>query len=54
MCLFDPIFLKQAISRVDRLGQDTQVYIYNFYLDTGEESNLSTRSGDIILVNVRG
>jgi hypothetical protein len=38
----------QAISRVHRLGANTEVYIYQCYLDTGEETNISTRGFDIL------
>lgn len=38
----------QAISRVWRLGQDQQVYIYILSLDTGEEPNINSRNIDII------
>lgn len=38
----------QAISRVDRLGQDAQVKVFKIYLDTGGEDNISTRSKDIM------
>lgn len=37
----------QAISRCNRLGQDKQVYVYRFFLDTEGIPNLSTRSEDI-------
>lgn len=39
---------QQAISRVDRLGQDTRVEIFNVILDTGEEVNISSRNKDIL------
>lgn len=39
---------QQAISRVDRIGQDTKVDIYNVILDTGKEVNISSRSKDIL------
>ena len=39
----------QAMSRVDRLGQDSPVKIYNMFLDTGALPNISTRSEDILL-----
>lgn len=39
---------EQACSRVDRLGQKESVHIYDVYLDTGEEANISTRSMDIM------
>lgn len=38
----------QAYSRIYRLGQDTEVQIYNFVLDTGGKPNLSTRMEDIV------
>lgn len=38
----------QAISRVDRRGQDAQVYVYHCVLDTGDQPNLSSRSVDIV------
>lgn len=38
----------QAISRADRLGNDSQVYVHNLLLDTGSEVNVSTRSLDIM------
>lgn len=50
--MIDPPFreyiLTQAISRVHRLGADTQTYIYMTELDTGEEPNLSNRTVDIL------
>lgn len=39
---------EQACSRVDRLGQKESVHIYDTYLDTGEEPNISTRSEEIM------
>jgi len=45
---FREYIYNQAISRVDRLGQDATVYIYNLFLDTGNKPNISTRSGDIL------
>lgn len=39
---------EQAISRADRIGQDTQVYVYNVLLDTAGEPNISTRAADIV------
>lgn len=38
----------QAEDRVHRIGQDTDVNIFTFILDTGNEANLSTRMEDII------
>jgi len=38
----------QALARVFRIGQDTQVYLYDLVLDTGEVPNLSTRMQDIM------
>ena len=38
----------QAISRVDRKGQDARVRVFNILLDTGDEPNISTRSLDIM------
>jgi hypothetical protein len=39
---------EQAISRIHRLGADTQTRVFEMYLDTGEKSNVSTRSSDIL------
>lgn len=39
---------EQAISRINRLGADTQATVYETFLDTGDEPNLSTRAGDIL------
>lgn len=39
---------EQAISRIHRLGADTQTVVYEAYLDTGAEPNISTRSNDIL------
>lgn len=39
---------QQAISRIHRLGSDTQVYVYIAYLDTGTKPNLSSRTIDIL------
>ena len=39
---------EQAIGRIDRLGQDTQTYVFNVLLDTGGEANISTRAADIV------
>jgi len=38
----------QAEDRVHRIGQDTDVFIYTFVLDTGSKPNLSTRMEDIV------
>lgn len=38
----------QAISRVWRLGQDQQVYIYILSLNTGDKPNINSRNIDII------
>jgi hypothetical protein len=43
-----PHELEQAISRSFRKGQDQQVYVYHFYLDTGQAPNISTRSKDVM------
>ena len=45
---FRSLDMEQAISRCDRLGQDTQVYVYICTIDTGEVGNISTRSSDIM------
>ena len=39
---------EQAISRIHRLGADTQTTIWECKLDTGNEPNISTRSADIL------
>jgi len=39
---------EQAISRIHRLGADTQTTVWEASLDTGQEPNISTRSGDIL------
>lgn len=38
----------QMVARSNRRGQDTQPYVWNVTLDTGEEPNISTRSHDIL------
>lgn len=52
MVLIDPPFrdyiLQQAVSRIHRLGADTQTFVHMVELDTGTEPNLSTRSIDIL------
>lgn len=40
---------EQAEARLDRLGQNNEIMYYNVTLDTGSESNISTRSQDILL-----
>lgn len=39
---------EQAIARLDRLGQLNVVEVYEVFLDTGNEPNISTRSADIL------
>lgn len=39
---------EQAIARVNRIGQDEDVWIFDLFLDTGNEPNISTRSKDIL------
>nr|DAT15812.1 MAG TPA: Chromatin remodeling complex ATPase [Caudoviricetes sp.] len=38
----------QAISRIHRLSQTSQTTVYQAFLDTGEETNISSRSFDIM------
>lgn len=38
----------QATARLDRIGQDGSVTIVNMFLKTGDQPNISTRSGDIM------
>lgn len=45
---FRAYILEQAISRIYRLGQDSQTVVYQCTLDTGEVPNISTRSADIL------
>ena len=45
---FRDYILQQAISRIHRLGSTTQTYVYTVTLDTGDETNISTRSTDIL------
>lgn len=45
---FRDYIYQQTLARVDRLGQDTQVHVYELVLDTGNLPNISTRTDDII------
>lgn len=45
---FRGYILEQAISRIFRMGQDSQTYVYQCVLDTGEIPNISSRSADIL------
>ena len=45
---FRDYLLQQAISRVHRIGADTQVFVFYIMLDTGTEPNISSRSVDIL------
>jgi len=45
---FRDYVLQQAVSRIHRLGSDTQTYVYTAILDTGEETNISSRNLDIL------
>lgn len=45
---FRGYILEQAVSRIFRMGQDSQTYVYQCTLDTGEIPNISTRSADIL------
>lgn len=40
--------MEQAIARAWRIGQDTQVVVYHVVLDTGDATNISSRSADIM------
>lgn len=40
--------LQQTVSRINRLGADTQCYVYTAILDTGDKPNISTRTVDIL------
>lgn len=39
---------EQAISRIHRIGADTQTTVYQAFLDTGDKPNISTRSTEIL------
>lgn len=39
---------EQTVARANRLGQDKTVQVYNVFLDTNGEPNISTRSLDIM------
>lgn len=39
---------EQAIARIHRLGADTPTFVYECFLDTGDQPNLSTRGIDIL------
>lgn len=45
---FRGYILEQAVSRIFRMGQDSQTYVYQCTLDTGDVPNISTRSADIL------
>lgn len=45
---FRSMDMEQAIARCDRMGQDSQVYVYICTIDTGDVGNISTRSADIM------
>ena len=45
---FRDYVLQQAVSRIHRLGSDTQTYVYTAILDTGDETNISSRNLDIL------
>ena len=45
---FRDYIYQQAISRIDRVGQDSSTYINKLLLDTGEKMNVSTRSIEIM------
>jgi superfamily II DNA/RNA helicase len=38
----------QAVARCDRLGQDSEVDVFNIILDTGDKKNISSRNVDIM------
>jgi superfamily II DNA or RNA helicase len=39
---------EQTVARIDRIGQLLDTFVYEIYLDTGKEENISTRMGEII------
>lgn len=39
---------EQAVSRLYRIGQDREVFVYSVLLDTGGAENISTRARDIV------
>jgi hypothetical protein len=45
---FREYILNQAVSRVWRLGQDSQTRVFTALLNTGNDPNISTRSQDIL------
>lgn len=45
---FRDYVFQQAVSRIHRLGSDTQVCVYTVTLDTGDEINISSRTLDIL------
>lgn len=45
---FRSYILDQAISRIHRLGQTSKTKVYQYYLDTGDKPNISSRSMDIM------
>ena len=45
---FRDYMFQQAVSRIHRLGADTQVCVYTVTLDTGTETNISSRTLDIL------
>lgn len=45
---FRDYIYQQAISRIDRVGQDSPTFINKLLLDTGEKMNVSTRSIEIM------
>jgi superfamily II DNA or RNA helicase len=45
---FRQYIMEQAVSRIYRMGQDSQTYVYQVSLDTGDKPNISTRSADIL------